>query len=835
MTIDTRSTLTRSRRGWLALALAFSAGQAFAQANDDCHTAQPLALGQRVTGNTDAAFPDLDFPPDCVFDNQFLGVWYSVVGDGTTLTASTCGPATDFNTLLVVFCGECNGLFCVGSNDDGECDFNAEFSWCTEVGTTYFIMVAGTNLDTGNFEFTVTSDGIPCDDPPLCAPCLFECPPGAIPEGEEMCFDDYKDITNGGCNAELVRYSSITMNGAPVCGTTGSFIQFDPDLGPLPKRDEDWYRFTINQPRKITARIEGRTGVVAALADLSLGCPTGEFLAGARADACRVGEFEAWLHPGTYALVVFPQEFDFVCGDPYALELDGVAFTPPANDTCAQAISVAVGSSVQGSTSGAKIDDHVPVCGEIHTAPGAWYKVVGDGRRLTAGTCAFADYDSEVTVYCGDCSGLACVGANGDDDACAPGASVTWCSEAGTTYYILVNGFASEHGTFELSVTADGACDDPPSCAPCLVPPVGDPEGEPPCEDFGVDHFNAGCETSPPLFSTIACGQTISGESGTFWKIERELGRVRGADSDWYRFVLDEPSAVTAHIEAEFPARIGFSDLNGECQFGLFPSVDVDACEPGSVRTLLQPGVYAVAVMPTVQQQVPCGARYNISLDCEPAVFAPNDSCENAELLTVPGQATGSTLNATLEFVDSCFFSGVVSPGVWYKVVGSGTTYRASLCPGADFDARLSVLCGTCDAGLCIAFGDDECGFAPEATWCTEPGRTYYLLVHGSDAQGDFTIQVEDLGTTCFPGFCPSECSADFTSSSDPNDPFYGVPDGVADASDFFYFLDQFASGSFVADLTGSSDPNDPSYGAPDGVIDAADFFYFLDVFVACE
>ncbi len=76
-------------------------------------------------------------------------------------------------------------------------------------------------------------------------------------------------------------------------------------------------------------------------------------------------------------------------------------------------------------------------------------------------------------------------------------------------------------------------------------------------------------------------------------------------------------------------------------------------------------------------------------------------------------------------------------------------------------------------------------------------------------------------------------CPADFSRSADPNDPDYGVPDGAVDASDFFYFLDQFVDGNLaVADLSGSSDPNDPAYGQADGVIDAADFFYFLDLFV---
>jgi hypothetical protein len=80
---------------------------------------------------------------------------------------------------------------------------------------------------------------------------------------------------------------------------------------------------------------------------------------------------------------------------------------------------------------------------------------------------------------------------------------------------------------------------------------------------------------------------------------------------------------------------------------------------------------------------------------------------------------------------------------------------------------------------------------------------------------------------------CPVICPGDLSGASDPNDPAYGVPDGVVDGSDFFFYLDQFVAGNVMAaDLTGSSDPNDPSYGVPDGVIDGADFFVYLDLFV---
>ncbi len=77
-----------------------------------------------------------------------------------------------------------------------------------------------------------------------------------------------------------------------------------------------------------------------------------------------------------------------------------------------------------------------------------------------------------------------------------------------------------------------------------------------------------------------------------------------------------------------------------------------------------------------------------------------------------------------------------------------------------------------------------------------------------------------------------STCPTDLSGSSDPSAPAYGRPDGAVDAADFFYYLDQFASGNLpVADISGSADPADPDYGIPDGVLDAADFFFFLDAF----
>ena len=143
-----------------------------------------------------------------------------------------------------------------------------------------------------------------------------------------------------------------------------------------------------------------------------------------------------------------------------------------SNDTCDNAIAVAVGSSTAGSTLGATPDVEVGTCVTTTTAPGVWYSVTGTGNTMSASTCnGVSDYDTKVSVFCGDCTDLDCV--NGNDDNCASPSGLlstaTWCSEAGATYYVLVHGFLSDAGNFQLDVSDDG---NPCTGALACLPPV---------------------------------------------------------------------------------------------------------------------------------------------------------------------------------------------------------------------------------------------------------------------------------------------------------------------------------------------------------------------------
>ncbi|MCA9288512.1 MAG: hypothetical protein KDA05_08000, partial [Phycisphaerales bacterium] len=76
-------------------------------------------------------------------------------------------------------------------------------------------------------------------------------------------------------------------------------------------------------------------------------------------------------------------------------------------------------------------------------------------------------------------------------------------------------------------------------------------------------------------------------------------------------------------------------------------------------------------------------------------------------------------------------------------------------------------------------------------------------------------------------------CQPDLTTSAVPGTLGYGVPNGVLNNEDFFYYLTLFASNDPAADLTTGAIPGQPGYGVPNGIIDNNDFFYYLALFAA--
>ena len=168
-------------------------------------------------------------------------------------------------------------------------------------------------------------------------------------------------------------------------------------------------------------------------------------------DTLDCDDFDASIYPGA------PE----ICDDTIDSDCDGADL--PCNDLCVDAFSMDVGDTVLGQTVGATFDS-APTCDTSNTANGVWYSFTGTGGDMTVSTCNGGyDYDTKVTVYKDGCATLSCVGGNDDDFGCSINtlmSTVTWDSDFGEEYLVLVHGFSSASGDFELTLEGVDDADD---------------------------------------------------------------------------------------------------------------------------------------------------------------------------------------------------------------------------------------------------------------------------------------------------------------------------------------------------------------------------------------
>jgi len=125
--------------------------------NDLCANARPLTCGVSVNGTTESVTDTGDPTTFCGTSVDGGGVFYTIVGNGGTLTISTCG-ATDYDSKLFVYQGSCGGPYtCVdGNDDDSSCGLASTVSFPSTNGVPYLVFVSGYNGSTGNFELLAT-------------------------------------------------------------------------------------------------------------------------------------------------------------------------------------------------------------------------------------------------------------------------------------------------------------------------------------------------------------------------------------------------------------------------------------------------------------------------------------------------------------------------------------------------------------------------------------------------------------------------------------------------------------------------------------------------------
>ncbi len=149
--------------------------------------------------------------------------------------------------------------------------------------------------------------------------------------------------------------------------------------------------------------------------------------------------------------------------------------SPPPNDNCIDAIgSLSIPSDTIGANDLASDDGPDCIDGAGALPVSVWYTVEGTGDTINASICDIegSNDDTSLVVFCRDCANPICVASN--EDGCGSGAgfrsTATWCSTAGTTYWIGVGSRFGVVGDFILSMSSDGvACNGAVDCAAPLT------------------------------------------------------------------------------------------------------------------------------------------------------------------------------------------------------------------------------------------------------------------------------------------------------------------------------------------------------------------------------
>jgi len=711
---------------------------------ESCGANNPLlVLDTPAFADNSGAFTDVEMTT-CAFGGAPTTgdlYWRFTAPADNTYRFSTCGSSLD--THISVF-GACpiDPFGPLGCNDDA---CGGTLQSATDVfvssGQTVWVRVAGWNGSAGAFQVQVTL-------PPPPADCVV-CPPGAVDENEADC-GLLGDFVNGGCNSAPPVFTSIAV-GQTACGT-GAFDGAT--------RDTDWYEFTITESTEITWDVTAEFPVLIGL--IAAPCPATAFIVGTDqvAGACTQVISTACLTPGTYYAFVAPQFIEaFGCtagaGNRYTATLGGIPCFPviPPNDECSGSIALTQGVTEFGDNTNGNTTTVVDACtfGAAPSTGDVFYSFTpATTDNYIVSTCGSA-LDTVLAVFT-SCPGdqfVDMVGCN--DDFCGLQSQVTVAMTAGVTYTIRVAGWNGAVGTFV--VLADIA-PPPADCAAC--PPGGINENEPDCGLLG-DTVNGGCNSAPPVFTSIAVGQTACG-TGAF------DGTTR--DTDWYEFTLTSDTQVTWTVTAEFDLLIGF--LPGVCPATAFidgtAQTTTEPCITIASTACLPAGTYYAFVAPQFTEQFGCsggaGTRYVATLSgvpCTPPEPPANDDCVNAIVVSAPSSTSGTTVAAAPSGTATC---GANSPDVFYSLTAPVTgSYTIDTCAFGTFDTRLSIFTD-CPTLTQIACNDDFCGLLSSITLDLTAGTTYLIRVSafGATASGDFTLTIGGppvaTGGCCVAGVC---------------------------------------------------------------------------------
>ncbi|MCZ4320264.1 HYR domain-containing protein, partial [Aequorivita viscosa] len=433
---------------------------------------------------------------------------------------------------------------------------------------------------------------------------------------------------------------------------------------------------------------------------------------------------------GTYRLHVYADAActsESACRTTSGMSLDPPP-PPPANDLCSGAIELTADGTVPGTSTNATVDAPGACGGVSITAPGVWYyfdDVSGSGSAVTINTCSAVGYDTKLSVYTGACGALTCVTANDDATCAASGvrSEVTFTTDGSSRYYVLVHGYSSSSGNFELNISGFPVLST--GMPPTIICPANITANNAPGTCGAVVNF-AGVafddedgNISDDIVATPASGSTFAvGDTTVTLSVTDSDGNTETCDFIVTVVDNEDPVAVCQDITVDLDpvtgmATITAADLdNGSMDNCAIASMtlDVSSFDCSNVG----PNTVTMTVTDTAGRTATCTSTVTVQDVTAPEVFC------------VGGFGI---------FTESEDFEGSTIPTGWTTVIESGSadwTFGSGDMPiGGDFPSNAAI------------FDDDAAGSgAPNLVRLLSPA---YDLTDASNVQLSFDYALQEF------------------------------------------------------------------------------------------
>ncbi len=645
----------------IAFLCCIGTANAQAPANDLCANATNLPLTNIcVNGTNIAATRDSNTRNS----SNELGVWYTFVAT-TSYTRFTAVTMSNIDVGIALFSSCSNTPFVyLDNNYAGQVETGV---FNTTIGSTYKLLVYGYNSSVGAFCIKAQSLTTPSDD--ICSNAIAlnigsSCVGGYTHDASVDASYSYN--CGSGNPKKGVWYSFVATSAITKTTLTTSTITFDPILA-------------LYTSCSSTAAIKCEDSKIAAEGE--------ELVANT-------------VIGNTYWVLV--DGYDTTGGD-FCIKAE--AFIPPANDICMNATSITINTACTNGTNGYSTADTATFSctGTEATENSVWYSFVATNDTAIISVTGLGGFDPAIAVF-GACTNDVSLGCS-DNTGSSGVESIYLSVMAGTTYYVMVDGYGNGQGNFCIQVRTPAA------------PPAND---------------NIANATPITVNSNCTEGNLLDITLNT-WEDTVTLNGCGGLKAAiWYSFVATSTNTKIT-LAGNFDKVLTLfnsSYRNITCE----DNTGVSASE--------------IAILPTV-----IGQTYYIGVNSyyattpsdtfcvkvEAITPITNDACANATPLTLNlACSNGNTVGAVTDIVSTNCGSATTPLGgnVWYSFTATDSTTFIETTADFDIILNLHTNCTTTP----IACKDDVAGNESLAA-STTIGQMYYVSVNGyNGSQGTFCI-----------------------------------------------------------------------------------------------